>query len=57
MPRQVWLEMQPYGYSADLSFLGGNEAEMRYIALALYSGYFQSKYTAESPSKTFEKLS
>ena len=56
MPRQVWLEMQPYGYSADLSFLGGNEAEMRYIALALYSGYFQSKYTAESPSSTFEKL-
>jgi len=55
-PRQIWLGIQPHGYSADLSFLGGSDAEMRYISLALYSGYFQSKYTAESPSSTFEKL-
>ena len=56
MPRQVWLEMQPHVYSTDLSFLGGKDAEMRYISVALYSGYFQSKYTAESPISTFEKL-
>ena len=55
-PRQVWLELQPHGYSTDLSFLGGNDAQMHLIGLALYSGYFQSKYIAESPLSVFEKL-
>jgi hypothetical protein len=56
MPRQVWVEIQSHGYAHDLSFLGGNDSQMRYVALGLYSGYFQSKYTAESPSSTFERL-
>jgi hypothetical protein len=56
MPRQVWLEMQSYGYSNNLSFLGENDAQMRWIGLALYSGYFQSKYTAEPPLSVFKKL-
>jgi hypothetical protein len=56
LPRQVWIEIQNHGYACDLSFLGGNDVQMRYIGLGLYSGYFQSKYTAESPSSTFERL-
>lgn len=56
LPRQVSIEIQSHGYLSDLSFLGGHDSQMRYIGLALYSGYFQNKYTAESPSSTFERL-
>ena len=53
-PQQVLESLIRHGFSWDLDFVGTNESQMRIVKLALYIGYFQSKYTAESPSSIME---
>jgi hypothetical protein len=54
LPRQVLEGMTRQGLNWDLSFLGRNDSQMEIVKVALYVGYFQSKYTAESPSSVME---
>jgi hypothetical protein len=53
-PRQVLENLAKKEHSWNLEFLGGNDSQMNTLKLALYIGYFQSKYTAESPSSVME---
>ena len=53
-PRQVLENLAKKEYGWNLEFLGGNDSQMNTVKLALYIGYFQSKYTAESPSSVME---
>jgi hypothetical protein len=53
-PRQVLESLIKHGFSWDLNFVGTNESQMGIVKLALYIGYFQSKYTAETPSSVME---
>jgi hypothetical protein len=57
MPRQVLEGLTKYGFEYDFSFLGDNDTQMSYIKLALYVGYFQSKYNGESPDSVMEFIS
>jgi hypothetical protein len=52
--RQVLLSLEKHGFNCDLDFIGDNTAQVAHVKLALYIGYFQSKYTAESPSSVME---
>lgn len=53
-PRQVLENLKSKEYDWNLDFLGSNDTQMNTVKLALYIGYFQSKYTAESPSSVME---
>ena len=53
-PRQVLENLAKKEYGWNLEFLGSNDSQMNTVKLALYIGYFQSKYTAESPSSVME---
>ena len=52
--RQVIEAMEKHELKCDLGFAGDNAAQMALIKLALYVGYFQSKYTAEPPESVME---
>ena len=52
--RQVLQGMEEHGFKCDLDFIGDHTAQVWHVKLALYIGYFQSKYTAESPSSVME---
>ena len=54
MPRQVLESLTKHGFEYDFDFLGDNETQMSHIKLALYVGYFQSKYNGESPDSVLE---
>ena len=54
LPRQVLENMRTQGFECDMNFFGENDAQMSCIRLALYIGYFQSKYTKESPSSVMK---
>jgi hypothetical protein len=53
-PRQVLEELSRHGVTWNLDFVGDNSAQMALVKVALYVGYFQSKYTAESPASVME---
>jgi len=54
MPRQVLEGLTKHGFECDFSFLGDNDSQMSHIKLALYVGYFQSKYNGESADSVME---
>lgn len=54
LPRQVLESLTKHGFGYDFSFLGDNDSQMSHIKLALYVGYFQSKYNGESPDSVME---
>jgi hypothetical protein len=54
MPRQVLENLDRQGFSCNLEFLGLNDSQMGVVKVAMYVGYFQSKYTAEAPSSVME---
>jgi len=56
-PRQVLENLTKHENGCNLEFLGGNDSQMNAVKLLLYIGYFQSKYTAESPSSVMEFVS
>ena len=53
-PRQVLIALSKSEFSWNLDVLNGHEREMDVVQLALYVGYFQSKYTAETPGSVME---
>lgn len=53
-PRQVLEDLSRQGVTWNLDFAGDNSAQMALVKVALYVGYFQSKYTAESPTSVME---
>ena len=54
LPRQVLESLTQHGFEHDFGFLGNNDSQMFHVKLALYVGYFQSKYTGESPDSVME---
>ncbi len=54
LPFLVLENMKKHGFECDLNFLGDKDAQKALIKLALYVGYFQSKYSKESPSSVME---
>jgi len=52
--REVMRVIEKHGFKCNLDFIGDNTAQVAHVKLALYIGYFQSKYTAESPSSVME---
>lgn len=52
--RQVIQALEMHELKCDLGFVGDNTAQVALIKLALYVGYFQSKYTAEPPESVME---
>lgn len=53
-PRQVLEKLTRKEYAWNLDFLEGSDSQMKIVKLLLYIGYFQSKYTAESPTSVME---
>jgi len=53
-PRQVLIALSKNEFDWNLGILDGHKREMDVIQLALYVGYFQSKYTAETPDSVME---
>ena len=53
-PRQVLVDLSSKGFNWNLDFVGDNNSQMALVKVALYVGYFQSKYTAESPASVME---
>ena len=53
-PRQVLEDLSSKGFNWNLDFVGDNNSQMALVKVALYVGYFQSKYTAESPASVME---
>ena len=53
-PRQVLLALSKSEFNSDLDVLDGHDKQMKVVELALYVGYFQSKYTAETPGSVME---
>ena len=53
-PRQVLENIKKHEVDWNLDFLGDNSSQMARVKSALYVGYFQSKYTAESPDSVME---
>ena len=54
LPRQVLESLTRHGFDHEFGFLGNNDSQMFHVKLALYVGYFQSKYTGESPDSVME---
>ncbi len=53
-PRQVLLALSKHEFNWDLDVLDVHERQMTVVQLALDIGYFQSKYTAETPGSVME---
>ena len=54
LPFLVLENMKKHGFECDMNFLGDKDTQKALIQLALYVGYFQGKYSGESPSSVLE---
>ena len=56
LPHQVLIALSKNGFIWNLDVLGTNQRQKEVVRLALYVGYFQSKYTAETPRSVMEHV-